>query len=281
METDKNIIWLASYPKSGNTWFRAFISALFSEKEIDINQLGTDGIFSDKLLFEQILDLDADEVKLEFVETWRRAVYQYHSAKCNKKIFIKIHDAYTFSELDQLPLIPTEPSNMAIYLVRNPLDVTLSLANHTGRTIDKTIDKLVTNVEGAIGIKPTSSFNQFYQPLGTWNMHVETWKNNTDFPVHFIKYEDMKANPFETFKDAVGAMGLNFSDTQIQNAIEQTEFEKLKDKEIKNGFRENQNLKSTFFNKGQVGRWKTELTAEQIEIIRAINEPMMRRFGYW
>lgn len=281
METNKNIIWLASYPKSGNTWFRAFISALFSEKEIDINQLGTDGIFSDKLLFEQILDLDADEVKLEFVETWRRAVYRYHSAKCSKKIFIKIHDAYTFSEIDLLPLIPTEPSKMAIYLVRNPLDVTLSLANHTGRTIDKTIDKLITNAEGAIGIKPTSNFNQFYQPLGTWSMHVETWKNNTDFPVHFIKYEDMKAIPFRTFKDAVEAMELNFSDTQIRNAIDQTEFEKLKDKEIKNGFKENQNLKSTFFNKGQVGRWKTELSAEQINKIRGTNEPMMRHFGYW
>lgn len=123
--------------------------------------------------------------------------------------------------------------------------------------------------------------SQFYQPLGTWNTHVESWLNNPTFPVHFMRYEDMKNKPFDTFKAALDAMDLIFTNQQIEKAIEETDFEKLKKKELAQGFNENQNLKSTFFNKGQTGRWKEELTYEQIEEIRNDNEPMMRYFGYW
>jgi hypothetical protein len=91
----------------------------------------------------------------------------------------------------------------------------------------------------------------------------------------------MKANPFETFKAAIQAIGLNYSDEQIKFAINETEFEKLQKKEQEKGFKEKQVPSSNFFFKGQVGRWKEELSSEQIEKIRQANEPMMRHFGYW
>ena len=276
-----NIIWLASYPKSGNTWFRSFITALYSDTEIDINKLGTDGIFSDKNLFENVLDVDADDVIHEQAVAFQRLVYPYTSAKSKKTMFVKIHDAYTFSKTDNLPLIPSAGTKMAIYLVRNPLDVTLSLANHVGKSLDKTIDKFITNTEGAFFKHQMLGLSQFYQPLGTWSMHVASWKQHPDFPVHFIRYEDIKAKPFETFKAAVNAMNLPFSDEQIQRAINETEFEKLQKKENEKGFREKQNTSTLFFNKGEVGRWKTELTPEQIQKIRTANEPMMKAFDYW
>ena len=109
-------------------------------------------------------------------------------------------------------------------------------------------------------------------------MHVQSWLVKPAFPVHFIRYEDMKEKPFETFKLGVQAIGLAFSDEQIRFAIQETQFEKLQKKEQEKGFKENQIPTSSFFFKGQVGRWKEELSNEQI---RAINEPMMRRFGYW
>lgn len=277
----KQIIWLASYPKSGNTWFRSFLTALLNEKEVDLNQMATDGIFSGKNYVEDILDLDADYLSRVQIEQFQRIAFNYLSETSKKKLFIKIHDAFTFPENDAHPLIPEKPTQIAIYFVRNPLDVALSLANHVGKSIEKTIEQFIINPKGGFATIRNSANNQFYQPLGTWSMHVESWLTKPSFPVHFVRYEDMKEKPFETFKSAVEALGISFTDEQIKFAIEETQFEKLQKKEQEKGFKEKQNPTSSFFFKGQIGRWKEELSTEQIEKIRVVNEPMMRHFGYW
>jgi len=277
----KQLVWLASYPKSGNTWFRLFLTALLKEKEVDLNNIESDGIFSSKSFIEDVLSIDTDYLSRQQIESFQRIAFSHLSKTSKKRLFIKIHDAFTFSEVDGLPLIPEEPTQLAIYLIRNPLDVALSLANHIGKSTEIAIERYINNQSGGFGNLKNSSNNQFYQPLGTWSMHVESWLNKTSFPVHFIRYEDMKEKPFESFKAAIQAIGLEFSDEQIQFAIEETQFEKLKIKEQENGFKEKIIPSSNFFFKGQVGRWKEELNKEQIEKIRKINEPMMRRFGYW
>ncbi len=275
------IVWLASYPKSGNTWLRLFLSVLLKSNEFNINTIETDGIFSNKTILEDILDLESDYLNPEEIESFKRITFSYLSAKGNKLHYYKIHDAFTFSEINGLPIVPEMASKLAIYLVRNPLDVALSLANHLNITIDIAIDRYMTNDKGAFGKKINTSKKQFYQRLSTWSIHVESWLKYPSFPVHFIRYEDMKAQPFETFKSAVNAIGLQVTDDQIQTAIEATTFEKLKKQEEENGFNEKIWATNSFFFKGQVGRWKEELTEQQIEKIRNINEPMMRHFGYW
>ena len=277
----KQIVWLASYPKSGNTWFRSFLTALLNEKEVDLNKMATDSTFSDKNYVENILDLNSDYLNPVQIEQFKRITFNHLSASSSKQLYIKIHDAFTFSQIDQTPLIPEKPTKLAIYIVRNPLDVALSLANHFGEPIEKSIKKYIINPEGGFASIHNSTNNQFFQPFGTWSMHVESWLTAPIFPVHFMRYEDMKEKPYETFKAAIEAIGLKFNDDQINFAIEETKFEKLQQKELEQGFKEKLIPTSNFFFKGQVGRWKEELSNEQIEKIREINEPMMRRFGYW
>lgn len=279
--SQKQIVWLASYPKSGNTWFRSFLTALLKEKEVDLNHMATDGIFSGKNYMENILDLNSDYLSRQQIEVYQRIAFIHLSAKSKKRLFIKIHDAFTISENDVQPLIPENPTQIALYFVRNPLDVALSLANHIGSPVEKAIEKYIINPKGGFATIQNTANNQFHQPLGTWSMHVESWLEKPSFPVHFMRYEDMKEKPFETFKTAVQAIGLEVSDERIQFAIEETQFEKLQKKEQEKGFKEKQIPTSSFFFKGQVGRWKEELSHKQIETIREINEPMMRRFGYW
>lgn len=277
----KQIVWLASYPKSGNTWFRSFFTALMNGKEVDINQMATNSIFSDKGYLESILDLNADYLSHIQIEHFKRLAFSHLAEVSPKNLYIKIHDAFTFSAHDAQPLIPEGPTLVALYFIRNPLDVALSLANHIGKSVEKTIEKFIVNPNGHFVSFKNSPNNQFYQPLGTWSMHVESWLTNPGFRVHFMRYEDMKTKPFETFKGAIEAIGLSVNDEQIRFAIEETQFEKLKKKEQQTGFKEKAIPNSNFFFKGEVGRWKKELSAEQIETIRAINEPMMRKFGYW
>ncbi|WP_367914580.1 sulfotransferase domain-containing protein [Leadbetterella sp. DM7] len=279
---DRNgIVWLASYPKSGNTWFRAFLTALTSGGEPDINSMDTDGIFSGKNHLEAVLDMNADYLDFRQIERFQRIAFTHLAETSKRPLFIKIHDAFTFSETDGQPLIPENCSRQGIYFVRNPLDVTLSLVNHLGKPVDRVIEKLITNKEATFLPQKITPNSQFHQPLGTWSMHVESWLKYPSFPVHIMRYEDMKERPFETFSKAVEALGLEAGPEQIRCAIENTRFEKLQKKEEEAGFREKQIPSSRFFFKGQSGRWKEELTGEQIEKIRKINEPMMRRFGYW
>jgi hypothetical protein len=277
----KQLVWLASYPKSGNTWFRAFISVLLKNENLDLNNIETDGIFSGKRIMEEILDLDADFLTANQIEHFRRTAYRHLSEKSQELLYIKIHDAFTYSQTDKLPLIPEEPTRLAIYIIRNPLDVALSLVNHIGLPVDEVITSYLINPEGYFNKPGSGGSYQFGQPLGTWSGHVESWLRRPSFPVHFIRYEDMIARPFETFKGAVEAIGNPVSDEQIRKAIEATEFEKLQQKEQAGGFKEKQEPSVRFFFKGQAGRWKEELNEAQIEKIRQANKPMMQEFGYW
>ena len=227
------------------------------------------------------LDIDADYLGLGEVERFQRIAFTHLGESSGRTLFVKIHDAFTFSEAGGLPRIPESPGRLGIYFVRNPLDVALSLANHVGKPVDAVIEKLLINKEATFLSPKNAPNSQFYQPLGTWSMHVESWLSGPSFPVHFMRYEDMKEKPFETFSHAVQAIGLEAGPGQIRDAIENTRFEKLQKKEQETGFREKQIPSSSFFFKGESGRWKEELNAEQIEKIRKMNEPMMRRFGYW
>lgn len=277
----KNLIWLASYPKSGNTWFRAFLTALTTEKEVDLNALSTGGIYSGKNWIEQELDLDPDYLTQEEIESYQNLCFKSLGSKFPKETFVKIHDAYTYFPDSDEPKIYSGNARMAVYLLRNPLDVTLSLANHNNATVEKTIKRFMLNPEAAFLSKNDRYTNQFYQPLGLWTSHVQSWTEVGAFPVHVIRYEDMKTRPLETFFAAVQAMGLPFTAEQVQRALDEVAFEKLKKKEEEKGFRERLKPDGVFFHRGEVDRWKTELSEEQIGEIRRLNEPMMRAFGYW
>lgn len=229
------------------------MTALVTQKEVDLNKIETDGIFSGKSSIENVLDLSADFLRPEQIEQYQRVAFSYLSDTVGKPLFIKIHDAFTFSERDKLPLIPEKPTKVALYFIRNPLDVTLSLANHTGKDIETTIEKFIINPQGAFIRKRNTAANQFYQPLGTWSNHVESWKNCPTFPVHFMRYEDMKSQPFETFKKAVDAIGLPYSDNDIQQAIEAVEFEKLQKKNAIKDLRKNKTQRLPFFSKDKSG----------------------------
>jgi hypothetical protein len=277
----RNIIWLASYPKSGNTWFRAFLTALMTGKDVDINRLNTGGIYSGRNWIETELDLDIDHLTQEEIEWYQRIGIKSAGDKFEGPTFLKIHDAYTYFPTSGEPRIYSGNTCMAVYLVRNPLDVTLSFANHNGSSVDKILEKFMLNPQAAFLKKNSCFTKQLYQPLGLWTEHVESWKKVEAYPVYFIRYEDMKAAPVDTFYGAVEAMKLNYTREDVAIALDRVAFEKLKKKEEEAGFREKVLPKGVFFHKGEVGRWKSELTAEQVAKIREYNEPMMREFGYW
>ena len=131
---DKGIFWLASYPKSGNTWFRVFLAHVLNQAEapIDINHLNTGQIASSRPWLDEALGFDSASLTHDELDALRPLVYQWYHETIDKIGYHKIHDAYTYISHDA-PLIPNQSCLGAIYFIRNPLDVAISFANQNGR----------------------------------------------------------------------------------------------------------------------------------------------------
>jgi hypothetical protein len=271
----KKVIWLASYMKSGNTWFRAFITALLNEGELDINEMKTDGIFSSRQIFDHLTDVDSAELYDEEATNMMSGVYCDLSRSYTRdRLFIKIHDAYTFNS-NNAPVVPEAPTICALYFIRNPLDIAASFASHNGTSIDKTI-ALMNNSTA----KSAGTANQLPQLALSWSRHVRSWTDGLPFPVMVLRYEDMLIDTVATFTRAVNFMGMAFKPDQIKTALEACRFEKLQQKEQEKGFSEKNIPNQQFFRKGQAGGWKNELTTAQAQLIIDNHKTVMEKYGY-
>jgi len=280
--TSKNLVWLASYPKSGNTWFRLFLNALFNNGKLDINHLSTaDTIFSSKSFFEEVSDLPADLLLEEEVKRYLPLVFTDFAMTQQDDVFIKVHDAFQYSK-DEQSIIPAVVTKCALCFIRNPLDLAGSLANHYSLSMDEAISMLNDPLY-KLAKQDNRRYRrgQFQQDLFSWSGHVQSWLDVTEFPVLFLRYEDMLMNTFAVFKEALEFLQYtSFTDTEIGKAIEATGFKRLQEAERTDGFREKLNNNYSFFRKGKAGGWKEELTAEQVQKIRSVHHHLMQQFGY-
>ena len=281
-DVPKKIVWLASYPKSGNTWFRMFLSALLNDNgSFNINNPETHGIYSSRSIFEQLTDLDSgylyrDEVLQLLPETFTQFASLDQSSE---KLFLKVHDAYVLNEKGN-PIIPTAPTGCAVYFIRNPLDIVASFSNHTGKSFDQMI-RTMNNPMAFLASQKNNLNNdsQFSQLLLSWGEHVQSWKNVTAFPVLIIRYEDMLTDPLTAFSTITNFIGLQATQEEISKALSLSSFNQLKEQELANGFKEVSSSRH-FFRQGQAGKWVDELTKEQANEIIRMHGPVMQQYGY-
>ena len=275
-----NIIWIASYPKSGNTWLRIFFSCLQEEGAAipDINGIETDGIASSRMAFEQCTGLDSTSLSNQEITSLRPGVYDMLSRMAQKKMVIKVHDAFQLLA-NSTHLFPITATQAACYLIRNPLDVAVSYANHNGQSIDETIKKM-NDHESELSKQVLNAPPQLPQYLGSWSRHIKSWTETSPYPVCIIRYEDMLQKPVETFSKAANAVGIHKTSAEIASAIDASAFDKLKNQELEFGFRERPHTSSQFFRSGKAGSWRDSLTERQAGLIIEENAEIMQRYGY-
>ena len=273
------IVWLASYPKSGNTWLCIFFANLQNDLETpaDINQIKIH-IASGRNLFEQAMGVETGDLTITEINNLRPKVFAHLADHSPSTLIFKIHDAFPYTPVG-LPAITTEFTAGAIYIIRNPLDVALSFAAHCGISTDRSIRDMAD--EQMVLVDFGGQFSvQLNQPTRSWSSHVKSWFDQPFIPVHLVRYEDMLQNTVETFTLAARFAGLPDSPEQIQKAIQHSSFEALQQQEQRNGFREKSAAADSFFRKGRRGYWREELTLEQAARIIADHSEVMRRFGY-
>ena len=276
------IYWLASYPKSGNTWTRSFIKALTGENDqaevdIDINNLSTGTIASSREWVEQGLGFDISELSHDQIDVLRPDAYHFISRQLTQPGYHKTHDAYTLTAKGE-PLFPAEATRGVLYIVRNPLDVAVSFAGH----MDSTFDRSIANMgkpDFAFGGKFAGRANQLRQWLLDWSAHVESWLDS-GLPIHVVRYEDMRQKPLATFMDMAAFLALPSDESSVSRAIAACDFDRLKQKEQLGGFREKPARAKAFFRKGIVGDWRSALTEEQALSVIADHGRVMARVGY-
>lgn len=273
------IVWLSSFPKSGNTWFRCLISALF-EGHIDINKINTDGIFSNRYIFDKYFDVDSRLFTEEEVKLKQAKLYETNAKCTNQLLWVKVHDAYV-KDANKKPIFPKSVTHKVVYLVRNPLDVVASYANHNATTIENSI-KNMCNKNGYLAeqVNGLNINNQFPQLMFDWAGHVNSWLDQKELDVIVVRYEDMKKNALNVFYKVLKRLEFKVNKKQVQEAIDMAAFEKLKKAESSEGFKEKNAKANSFFRKGQSGGWVNELNEDQAQTIIDHFGDTMTRLGY-
>lgn len=276
----KNIVWLVSYPKSGNTWFRLFLSnyLLDAQHPIPLDKIGTSSIASSAIDFEEETGLNPFELTPDEIDIYRPDVYRslsLNSEKENDIFYKKAHDAYTFNSKGY-PIFPTDVSLGILYFVRNPLDVCASYANHSAARISRIIDFMQTK-DASLWRKRNGQLRQI---ILSWEDHFKSWSKQTAIPIHIVRYEDMKQKPMETFGSIIRFLNIEYDEERLSRSIINSDFKLLQQMEREKGFKEKIQKCESFFWKGTIGNYRNYLSEEQIlQIVNNSYEAMLQ-LGY-
>jgi hypothetical protein len=271
------LVWIASYPKSGNTWMRAFLHNYIRQPEAphDINRL-TDLAASDVNAerYHRYDPRPASAYSVADVQRMRALVHRDLTALDSTLVFVKTHNARL--QVEGVPLITPEVTAGAICIVRDPRDVAVSYSRHRGRSLDDTI-AFMANPEAATGGTDT----KVHEWLGSWSMHVQSWTSNPDPRVRVVRYEAMISAPEATFGPLIRWLGQEPPPERLHRAIRFSAFDELRAQEQAKGFKERA-AESTapFFGSGQPGHWRSVLSPAQQARIERDHAAVMRRFGY-
>jgi hypothetical protein len=272
------ILWLASYPRSGNTWVRVFLHNLLRNpaEPYDINRLQDFTLIDSQARWYRTLDpRPTSELSKEEAAALRPRVHEAMTKAFPDTVFVKTHNALI--EDRGTPMISIGHTAGAIYILRNPLDVAVSYSAHFGISLDEAVEAM--NRAGNETISNTDKFA--YEVHGSWSEHVRSWTATPNPALHVVRYEDMAAEPERSFGGIAAFLGLRLPGDRLARAIRYSSFAVLKEQERRQGFRERSAKSETFFRAGDSGQGRRLLRPELVQSLRAAHEEQMVRFGYW
>ena len=281
-------IWLASYPKSGNTLVRSLLASYFFSKDgnFDFDVIKNIKQFPISELFEKIgVDLKNEKEVLKNYIKVQENINQKNSVQ-----FLKTH-SYLFN-IDNNPFTDLNNTLGAIYIIRDPRNVVISYAHHFATSVDDAAHQLVNsiNMGGNLTSQKPSDRTKVY--LGSWSSNFNSWKSlKTPGKYLLIKYEDLINNKKETFLKMLEfihklkKVRLVVDNTKLDNAIASTSFKKMQNLEKEKGFIESKIDNKTgknipFFNLGENNKWEKSLNSEIVKKIENAFGKEMKELGY-
>jgi hypothetical protein len=279
------IIWLASYPKSGNTWLRSLLASYYFSKDgsFDFHLLDHIDQFPSAQFFR-----DKKDTFSHPEDTSNLWLSEQEKINQNNKIrFLKTHNA--LCKINSNSFTNEKNTLAGIYIIRDPRNIVTSLANHYQVDVNKAFD-FMKDEKKALIEKVDKRYLGFV-PILSWALHQESWIKCTKFPILTIRYEDLQLQTFQTFIKVIKFINKltnleNLTDeSKAKQSISSCEFEKLKKLENKNGFSEAMVDKKTkkkisFFNLGRENDYKRLLQTNLIDEMSSLYNQQIKKFNY-
>jgi hypothetical protein len=275
-----SIVWLASYPRSGNTWLRALLTNYLEEggepASIDALVGGSDAILRE--VFDEELGLSSSDLTPEEILHHRPHLHELLAAELPRPSFVKVHDACLRTAGGAL-LFPPAATRGVVCVVRNPLDVAVSLADFWSWPVARGVAEL--NRPEATLSQPVGGIHEVLpQRLLTWSGHVASWVEQRELPVHVVRYEDLLADTGAAFEGVLRFAGLEPEPGRLARAVAHARFDRLRAQEERSGFHEKPPTARFFFRAGRAGAWREALSHEQVRALVDAHASLMERFGY-
>ena len=280
------IIWISSYPKSGNTWLRALLSSYFYSE---------DGVFSQGLL-KNIAQFPEKRHFSEFnydakivTDTSRFWIKAQEKINLNNRLnFFKTHNI--LGSINRNNFTNKKNTAGAIYIVRDPRNVLTSLQNHYELSKDDALEFMLSEKKYIYDHHAKSDFSDF-QFISSWEKNYKSWINQKIFPVKLIRYEDLTLKPLDTLRELIDFIQntiqekKDFNNLKAQNSVKSCNFENLKNMEKNNGFLEsvlskNVTKKIPFFHLGPKNDWKSMFDKSYQKKLNLIFENNLKELNY-
>jgi len=279
------IIWLASYPKSGNTWLRSLLSGYFFSKDgsFSFDLLKYIDQYPSPLYFEKYKDLFSKPESTS--RYWLKEQVRINTD--NKLRFFKTHNA--MCKINNNSFTDEKNTLGAIYIIRDPRNVLSSLAHHYQINKEEALD-FMKDEKRCIIEKRQNRFLGF-NALFSWAFHQKSWSECKKFPVLTIRYEDLETDTFQTLKKVyefikkIAKLKDSFDKEKGKKIIKVCEFENLQKMEKENGFKEsmigkNSNEKLRFFNLGKENNYKKLLDDNLINQMNFLYQEQLQKYYY-
>jgi len=281
LAAQRDNVWLASYPKSGNTWMRIALGALRQgEAAFELSRMTNNiGVFlAMRHRLDMALDIDSSDLTAEEALLLRPKIYGLIDTQGRRQTIWKIHDCW-MRTADGEAMFPGDVAGAAIYLVRDPRDVAASFAHHFEMDIDRAIG-LMADADYRVAAKANSSHFHLPQHYSSWSRHVLSWLDESGQAPLVVRYEDMVADLASSLKQVSAALGWSTSDAAIDAAVAATRFDRLRAEESAGNFPESLRGDRPFFRRGIAGGWRDTLSPVQAARIERDHGEVMVRLGY-
>lgn len=271
---------IASYPKSGNTWMRAFLASLrVGGATPDLNRLGALGSVAQRADADRLLDEATFDLPVREAARIRPYLARRAAADSPEPLVVKVHDANLVAPGASEPAFPPDAVDRVLYIVRDPRDVAVSGAHHYGVEPARMVEWMA-DPGRMIGLAHDSASPQLPQFLSSWSRHVESWMDTPGLRTRLVRYEDLLAEP-SRLAEVARFFGHDDPAATIARAVEAVSHARLAAQEREAGFRERlPRSVSPFFRTGRAGGWRDTLDAGLVQAIVQAHGPTMRRLGY-
>lgn len=272
-------IWLASYPRSGNTWTRmALYSLQHDGGEVDFDRMGGFGqMAAGREQIDTALEVDSDLLTLAETEEMRPDAYAALHGSGGPPTLSKVHDAWIRTPAGR-PVFDRAFTHATIYLIRDPRDVAVSWARFVNWPVERSVAFMASPL-ARLG-EPGEIGPQLEQPIGSWSGHAASWIDESGLDPLVMRYEDMLADPAAALRTMAAHIGWEAPDAVVAQAVARTRFDHLAAREAREGFVEKAAITERFFHTGKAGTWREILSPELAARIERDHGEMMARFGY-